>query len=63
MSALVPWGLELILVRLGSLIAVSSATGAVAAHQAWLFAPAVLGFLVQHIGGAVRNHKLFGGAR
>ncbi|MFF3206640.1 hypothetical protein [Streptomyces sp. NPDC002962] len=63
MSARVSWGPELVLVWLGSLIAVGSAAGAVAAHQTWLFAAAVLGFLVQHIGWAVRNRKLFGGAR
>ncbi|MFB7410978.1 hypothetical protein ACFCZ2_27740 [Streptomyces sp. NPDC056202] len=63
MSARVPWGLELVLVWLGSLIALGSAAGAVAVHQAWLFAAAVLGFIVQNIGWAVRNRKLFGGVR
>ncbi|MFE1380545.1 hypothetical protein ACFW6S_16535 [Streptomyces sp. NPDC058740] len=63
MSARAPWGPELVLVWLGSLTAVGSAAGAVVVHQAWLFAAAVLGFLVQHIGWAVRNRKLFGGAR
>ncbi|MFJ3501317.1 hypothetical protein [Streptomyces sp. NPDC090135] len=63
MSARMPWGPELGLVWFGSLIAVGSAAGAVAVHQAWLFAAAVLGFLVQHIGWAVRNRKLSGGAR
>jgi thiosulfate reductase cytochrome b subunit len=63
MSARVSWGLELVLVWLGSLIALGSAAGAVAVHQAWLFAAAVLGFIVQNIGWAVRNRKLFGGAR
>ncbi|MGW4743979.1 hypothetical protein ACWEPR_04150 [Streptomyces sp. NPDC004290] len=63
MSARVPWGRELVLVWLGSLIALGSAAGAVAVHQAWLFAAAVLGFIVQNIGWAVRNRKLFGGVR
>ncbi|MFB7610371.1 hypothetical protein [Streptomyces gardneri] len=63
MSGRVLWGSELVLVWLGSLIAVGSAAGAVAAHHPWLFATAVLGFVVQHIGWAVRNRKLFGGAR
>ncbi|MGW6537438.1 hypothetical protein ACWGBV_02270 [Streptomyces sp. NPDC055051] len=63
MSVRVPWGQEMVLVWLGSLIAVGSAAGAVVVHQAWLFAAAVLGFLIQHIGWAVRNRKLFGGAR
>ncbi|MEU8524858.1 hypothetical protein AB0C77_04555 [Streptomyces sp. NPDC048629] len=63
MSARVSWGRELVLVWLGSLIAVGSSAGAVAVHQAWLFAAAVLGFLIQHVGWAVRNRKLFGGAR
>ncbi|GHG29798.1 hypothetical protein GCM10018791_52750 [Streptomyces zaomyceticus] len=63
MSARVPWGSELALVWLGSLIAAASAASAVVAHQAWLFVVAVLGFLFQHIGWAVRNRKLFGGAR
>ncbi|MFB7422573.1 hypothetical protein ACFC0K_04785 [Streptomyces hydrogenans] len=63
MSGRVLWGFELVLVWLGSLIVVGSAAGAVAAHQPWLFATAVLGFLVQHIGWVVRNRKLFGGAR
>ncbi|MFI8400908.1 hypothetical protein ACIGG5_11795 [Streptomyces sp. NPDC085463] len=63
MSARVPWGQELVLVWLGSLIAMGSAAGAVVVHQAWLFAAAVLGFLIQHIGWTVRNRKLFGDAR
>lgn len=63
MSARVPWGPELVLVWLGSLIALGSVAGAVAVHQAWLFAAAVLGFIVQNIGWAVRNRKLFGGVR
>ncbi|WP_411075167.1 hypothetical protein [Streptomyces sp. cmx-4-7] len=63
MSARVPWGQELVLVWLGSLIAVGSAASAVVVHQAWLFAAAILGFLIQHIGWTVRNRKLFGDAR
>ncbi|MFD0152260.1 hypothetical protein ACWGQ4_19150 [Streptomyces sp. NPDC055721] len=63
MSGRVPWGFELVLVWLGSLIAVGSAAGAVAAHLSALFAAAVLGFSVQHIGWALRNRKLFGGVR
>ncbi|MEU3428967.1 hypothetical protein [Streptomyces gardneri] len=63
MSGRMPWGLELVLVWLGSLIAVASTAGAVAVHQQWLFALAALGFLIQHSGWAVRNRKLAGGAR